>query len=160
MKLNEQIAKHLRDVHFGGNWTGVNLKDKLAGMTWQQATTRVGSLHPIATQVFHMNYFVSATIAVLQGRPLDAPDALSFDCPTISSEADWERLLSKTWSEAEELASLIKRLPDEQLEKDFVASQYGTYYRCLQGPIEHCHYHLGQIAAIRAMQQNDTDAST
>lgn len=33
MNDTEQIAKHLRDLHFGGNWTAVSLKDKLDGVT-------------------------------------------------------------------------------------------------------------------------------
>lgn len=155
MKFTEQIAKHLREVHFGGNWTAVNLKDKLADVTWQQATTPVHSLHPIAALVFHMNYFINATINVLRGGPLDAKEKLSFDCPPIASEEDWQQLLDKTWADAEELAALIEQMPEDQLADDFVDAEYGTYYRCLQGPIEHCHYHLGQIALIKAMLQDD-----
>ena len=145
MKHTSQIAKHLRDVHFGGNWTAVNLKDNLTDLTWQQATTHVGSPHTIAELVYHMNYYINDTIKVLRGGLLDASDKLSFDCPTISSEKDWERLLNKTWTEAEELATLIECLSDEQLAEDFVDGKYGTYYRCLQGLIEHCHYHLSLI---------------
>lgn len=157
MKFTTQIAKHLRGVYFGGNWTAVNLKDKLSGVTWQQATTPVGSLHPIATLVFHMNYFLSATINVLKGGPLNAKEKFSFDCPPILSVEDWDNFLNKTWAVVEELASLIEGLPDEQLSEDFVDEKYGTYYRCLQGPIEHCHYHLGQIAVIKAMLQKDSE---
>ena len=36
MNLTAQIAKHFNDVHFGGNWTSVNLKETLADVTWQQ----------------------------------------------------------------------------------------------------------------------------
>ena len=96
MNDTEQIAKHLRDLHFGGSWTAVSLKDKLDGVTWQRATTAVGAHHTIGVLVFHMNFFVEATIKVLQGVPLDAKDAFSFDCPPISSEAEWESLLNKT----------------------------------------------------------------
>ena len=151
MNSTQQIAKHLRDVHFGPNWTAVSLKDKLSDVTWQQATTSVESHHSIATLVFHMNYYVSATLSVLKGGALDAHDKLSFDCPPIASEEDWNRLTDKTFAEAEELASLIEALPDDQLSEYFVAEKYGTYYRCLQGPIEHCYYHLGQIAMVKAM---------
>lgn len=155
MKSSEQIAKHLRDIHFGGNWSAVNLRGQLTDLTWQQANTRVYSLHTIATLVFHMNYYVSATIEVLRGGSLNAKDKLSFDCPPISSQDDWERLLNKTWADAEELASLIEQMPDSQLSDNFVDKQYGTYYRCLQGPIEHCHYHLGQIAVIKTILQHE-----
>ncbi len=74
MNLAKQIAKHFRDVHFGGNWTSSNLKDHLAGVTWQQAITQVYSFNTIATLVYHMNYYVSAVLKVLQGNPLDASD--------------------------------------------------------------------------------------
>jgi len=153
MNDTEQITKHLRDLHFGGNWTAVSLKDKLDGVTWQQATTAVGAHHTIAVLVFHMNFFVEATIKVLQGGPLDAKDAFSFDCPPISSEAEWESLLNKTWSDAEQLASLIERMPNEKLTMPFVDEKYGTYFRCLLGPIEHGYYHLGQISILKTLLQ-------
>jgi hypothetical protein len=41
MKVATQIARHVRDVYFGDNWCGVNLKNSLADVTWQQATTKV-----------------------------------------------------------------------------------------------------------------------
>ena len=151
MRITEQIAKHLRDVHFGGNWTAVNLKDTLADVTWKQATKQVGSHHTIAELVFHMNYFVRATIKVLRGGPLDASDKFSFDCPPISCEEDWQRLVRSSLADAEELASLIENMLDEQLLQNFADEQYGTNYRCLHGPVEHCHYHLGQIAFLKAM---------
>lgn len=87
MQSTEQIAKHLREVHFGANWTAVNLKDTLAGVTWRQAPTPVASFHSIATLVFHINYYIRATIEVLRGGSLDAKDALSFDSPPLSSVA-------------------------------------------------------------------------
>jgi hypothetical protein len=53
MNLTAQIAKHIRDVHFGGNWTCSNLKDNLADVTWQQATTKVRSFNTIVALVYH-----------------------------------------------------------------------------------------------------------
>jgi len=149
MILSQQIAKHLRDVHFGGNWTSVNLKDSLADITWQQATTQVYSFNTIAALVYHMNYFVSAVLKVLQGGPLDAHDKYSFDVPSISSEEDWEKLLNKTWADAETFVNLIEQLPDNKLGEIFSNEKYGSYYRNLQGIIEHNHYHLGQIVLMK-----------
>lgn len=157
MKQTQLIAKQLRNVHFGGNWTAVNMTEKLADVTWQQATKRVNSFHSIATLVFHMNYFVCATIKVLQNGPLDAHDRFSFDCPPVSSQEDWERLLNKTWADARELAGLIEQMPDSQLGENFVDKQYGTWYRCLLGLVEHCHYHLGQISMIKSLSTINKD---
>jgi hypothetical protein len=149
MNLSEQIAKHFRGIYFGGNWTAVNLKESLADTTWQQATTKVFSLNTIATLVFHMNYYVSAVLKVLQGSPLDAHDKYSFDHPSIQSQEDWEKLLNKTWTDAENFANLIEQLPESKLGETFSDEKYGGYYRNLHGIIEHCHYHLGQIVLIK-----------
>ena len=151
MKLTQQIAKHLRDVHFGGNWTVSNLRDQLADVTWEQATTGVSGFHTIAALVYHTNFFVSATLKVMHGGPLDAKEKFSFDHPPIASPQDWERLLEKTWKDAEDLAVTIEQMPESQLWDHFLDEKYGTYYRCLHGPIEHCHYHLGQISLIKTM---------
>jgi hypothetical protein len=149
MPLSAQIAKHFREVHFGGNWTFSNLKDNLAGITWQQATTKVYSLNTIATLVFHMNYYVSTLIKVLHGEPLDAHDKYSFDHPPIHSQEDWEKLVNKSLMEAETLTVLIENIPESKLWENFVEEKYGIYYRNLHGLIEHTHYHLGQVAVIK-----------
>jgi hypothetical protein len=149
MNPSAQIAKHLRDVHFGGNWTAANLKDALANVTWQDATTQVYSLNTIVRLTYHINYYVSAVLGVLQGQPLTAKDKFSFDHPPVSSQQDWEALLNKLWTEADSLASIIEQLPEEKLEANFADEKYGNYYRNLHGLIEHTHYHLGQIVLIK-----------
>lgn len=159
MKLVEQIAKHFRDIHFGGNWTDVNLKDQLANVSWKQATTSVYSFHTVATLVFHMNYFVEAVMKVLQGGPLDAHDRFSFDLPHIESQEAWQELLDKTWGDATVLANLIEQLPENRLWETFSEERYGNYYRNLHGLIEHCHYHLGQIVLIgKIIRQSEGNA--
>lgn len=145
------IAKHLREVHFGTNWTWSNLRDTLADLSWQQATTPIHDLNTIAALVFHINYFVGAGLMVLRGGPLDAHDKFSFDVPPIQSQEDWEKFLEKIWADAEELAQLIEQLPDSRLEEIFSQEKYGTFHRNLLGIIEHAHYHLGQIVVIKKL---------
>jgi hypothetical protein len=151
MNLSQQTAKHFRDVHFGGNWTSVNLKDTLADISWQQAVTKVDDFNTIAALVYHMNYYVSAVLKVLQGQPLSASDKFSFDLPPIQNEADWENLLHKTWTDAENFASLLELLPESCFGEIFTDEKYGTYYRNMHGIIEHIHYHLGQIVIIKKL---------
>ncbi len=155
MSISAQIAKHLSEVHFGGNWTSVNLKETLAGINWQQATTKVGSFNTIATLTYHMNYFVSAVAGVLAGEPLTAKDAYSFDHPPLHSQHDWEAMLDKTWTDAERFAALIEQLPESRLWEDFTDKKYGTYYSNIQGIIEHIHYHLGQVVLIKKILQEE-----
>ncbi len=149
MILTQQIAKHFRDIHFGGNWTVSNLKETLSDVTWEQATTQVHSFNTIAILTFHMNYFVSVVLRVFQGQPLTGNDKLSFDVPPITSQEDWEKLVNKSLTEAEELAKLIEQMPEERLWEDFTDKKFGNYYRNLHGVIEHSHYHLGQISLIK-----------
>ena len=158
MNLSAQIAKHFKDVHFGGNWTSVNLKQTLADVTWQQATTKIYSLNTIATLVFHINYYVSAVLKVLQGGPLDAHDKYSFDLPPIQNQENWEKLLNKMWTEAEDFGILVEQLPEGKLGETFFEEKYGNYYRNLHGIIEHTHYHLGQIVLIKKilLQSNES----
>jgi hypothetical protein len=153
MNLVNQIAKQFRDVHFGSNWTSSNVKDNLAGVTWQQAITKLDSMNTIVALVYHMNYYVSAVLKVLQGEPLTAKDKYSFDHPPVQSEDDWQKLLIKTWDDAENFAAMIEKLPDDKLNEIFVDEKYGTYYRNLAGITEHIHYHLGQIVLIKKLIQ-------
>jgi hypothetical protein len=149
MALITQIAKHVREVHFGGNWTCSNLKDQLADVTWQEAVTNVCDLNTIAALTFHVNYYVDAALQVLQGKPLLAKDAYSYSHLPIESANDWQKLMDKAWSDAETFVKLIEQLPEEKLWEDFTDPKYGLYYRNLHGIVEHMHYHLGQIAVIK-----------
>ncbi len=151
MNLTAQIAKHFRDVHFGGNWTWVNLKETLEGVSWQQAMTKIDSFNTIAALVYHMNYYVGVTGKVLKGGPLEGHDKFSFACPPINSEEDWQNLKDKTFTEAEHFAKLIEQLPESKLGEIFSEEKYGTYYRNLCGIIEHCHYHLGQVVILKKL---------
>jgi len=157
MSLTAQIAKHFREIHFGGNWTTSNLKDNLSDVTWQQATTKVDSLNTIAALTYHINYYVSAVLKVLQGEILEAHDKFSFDVPVIQSQQDWEKLLNKVWADAENFANLVEQLPDEKLNEYLADEKYGNYFRNLHGIIEHSHYHLGQIVIIKKMILKERD---
>jgi hypothetical protein len=159
MNITGQIARHLREVHFGGNWTASNLKNTLADVTWQQAITKVYSFNTIAALVYHMNYFVSVVLKVLRGNALSGSDKYSFDLPPIRSAEDWNALLNKTWTDAEEFARLVEQFPEDKLWEDFFDKKYGNYYRNFHGVIEHSHYHLGQVVLIKKIiLQQEKDA--
>ena len=95
MNLPAYMAKQIREVYFGGNWTDVNLKQTLTGVTWQQAITKVFNFNTIAALIYHINYFTVAVVKVLEGGPLTSSDKYSFDLPPVQSEEDWENLQNK-----------------------------------------------------------------
>lgn len=149
MQASKQIAKHFREIHFGGNWTSVNMKDALFGLTWQQATTKIYDCNTIAVLTHHVNYYVDAVLKVFQGEALNAKDELSFDHAPINSQQDWDKLIAKVMTDAEKFAEYLEVLPPEKLWEDFTDKKYGNYYRNLHGIIEHMHYHLGQTVILK-----------
>lgn len=157
MSQTKLIAKHLREVYFGGNWTTSNLKDQLASITYKQATATVYDFNSIAMLLYHATYYTDILIQVLNGKPLIAKDADSFLLPSINSEEDWQALQTKALTDATLAATLIEQLPDSVLTEHFVDEKYGNYFRNLHGIIEHLHYHLGQIVLIKKIVQMNGD---
>ncbi|MBV7530163.1 DinB family protein [Chitinophaga sp. sic0106] len=153
MSIINQLAKHNREVYFGGNWTTVNFRDTLSDVTWEQATTKLYDLNTIAALVYHMTYYMEPIRKVLQGGELVASDKQSWETPAISSETEWKALLEKALQEAEQLHTAISQLEDGVLESHFTAEKYGNYFRNLVGLAEHTHYHLGQIVIIKKVLQ-------
>jgi uncharacterized damage-inducible protein DinB len=151
MTPSTQIAKHFREAFMGGNWCTVSVKEALAGVTLQQAETQVHSFNTILKLTYHMGYYVSAILRVLQGGPLDAHDKFSYDHPQITTEAEWQQLQENLWTEVEAFARLVEQLPEEKLWLDFTDPKYGIYYRNLFGVIEHTHYHLGQVVLLKKL---------
>ena len=151
MNQSAQMAKHFREVFFGGNWTSVNLKETLDDVSWQEAVTKIGDLNSIAVLVYHINYYVSAVLKVFEGGPLDASDKYSFDLSPLTNDEEWKALQDRGFAEAEKFANLVEQIPDEKFAQVFEDEKYGTYYRNIHGIIEHTHYHLGQISLIKKM---------
>lgn len=151
MILAEELARQIREVHFGGNWTSVNLRDTLADVSWSEAVATISQLNTLARLVYHCNYYVQAVTKVLEGEALLAKDQFSFDAPLIQSEKEWAALTEKTWKDARHFDQLVSSLSDVRLGEIFVQEKYGSYYRNISGIIEHLHYHLGQIVLIKKM---------
>lgn len=151
MKLTEQLAKHLLEVHVGGNWTTVSLKQVLSDVSWIEANKPYENLNSIAVLTQHTSYYVNALLEVLNGKALNAKDELSFILPKIETEKEWQNYKEQLWHRANESATLLALLPDEILTKKFTDEKYGTYYRNIAGIIEHMHYHVGQIVIIKKL---------
>lgn len=153
----QKIAKQFRELYFGGNWTWVNLKDSLEGITVKQANKKVNGFNSIAVLVYHMSYYVTIQLRVLKGKSLRGTDQDSFNGPPVRTKKDWDTLLKKTWKEAREYAALVDALPDKKLDEIFIEEKYGTWYRNLHGLIEHAHYHLGQIVLLKKLSMKSTE---
>ena len=149
MNTTKQLAKHLRELYFGANWTCVNFEDTLNDITWQEAITKYQDFNTIAVLIFHSNYYINRVLKVLEGESLNASDKYSFDCPEITSNEEWENFVQKTMNEAELFAIKIENLDESKLDEIFFFFFYGDYFWNILGIIEHAYYHLGQIALIK-----------
>ncbi|SDI47358.1 hypothetical protein SAMN05421846_10877 [Chryseobacterium taeanense] len=152
MSTTLQLAKRFREVVLDGLWiANTNFKHQLSDVTWEQATTKIGSLNTIAMLTFHIDYYIAGLVHVFEGGDLEIRDKYSFDLPPVESQQQWEDLLNKLWNDAERFATLLEQMPDSKMDEGFVDEKYGTYLRNIDGMIEHCYYHLGQITLIKKL---------
>jgi len=148
-KVTKQLAQHIREVYFGVNWTYSYLEEHLSDVTWEEATSKVGSLNTIIGLTYHIHYYVAPLISVVKDGIWNGNDDVSFDHPSIKSKKDWDRFLLMFFQEAESLALLIEQMEEESLWK--TEEKFGNYYKNIQGFVEHCHYHLGQIVVVKKL---------
>ena len=149
--LSQQIAKHFRDVWFGGNWTDSNFRDQLQDVSLVEATRQLGTLNTLATLVFHSIYYVHGVTEVFRGHPLSISDKFAFAHPDFADEAVWQGFLNDTWAAAETFAEQLAAQPDDYWFADFTKPEYGSNFRNVVGIIEHSHYHLGQIVVLKKL---------
>lgn len=152
MSTTLQLAKRFREVVLDGLWiANTNFKHQLSDVTCEQAITKIGSLNTIAMLTFHIDYYIAGLVHVFEGGDLEIRDKYSFDLPPVESQQQWEDLLNKLWNDAERFATLLEQMPDSKMDEGFVDEKYGTYLRNIDGMIEHCYYHLGQITLIKKL---------
>ncbi len=152
MTQANSLAKRFRDVIINGKWIAfTNMKEQISDLTWEQATTKVHDLNTVAALTFHLNYYIAGVLQVLEGGELTIKDKFSWDMSPITNESEWDSLRQSLFTNAERFASLIDALSDSQLQSHFVKEDYGTYQRNIEGMIEHCYYHFGQVVIIKKM---------
>ena len=149
MKINEQIAHHLLDVNEGANWTEVNVKDTLEGISYKEANAiTLASSNSIAGLLHHISFYNDIVKERLWGNYPPINHLNGFDMERIKNESDWAKLKERSLQSARDLAAEVKKFPEEKL-FDLTENGHGTYYKMLHGVIEHAHYHLGQMVLLK-----------
>ena len=151
-KITNELALHIREIHFGNNWSDSDMKMVLSDVTWQQAVaTHIPSANNIAVLVFHMNFYLNYVHKHIQGIKYVFEHEDSFKVPAIQSESDWQTLLQKTWDDAEAFAQSVEKLPDDDNFFKAIPPNHNSFYKNIQGVVEHNHYHLGQIVLLKKL---------
>ena len=149
MNTSAQLAKHITEVFFGGNWSTSDLSSQLKEVSCKQANTKIDGCNTILSLVYHINYYLEVVTKVLEGGPLVGKDSESFDHPAISSEEEWKKLVDRTLNNGRIFSERISAIDPKTLWSDFTDPKYGNYFRNILGVIEHTHYHLGQIVMVK-----------
>lgn len=152
MKRSERIAQRLSEVLLDGTWiANTNFKAEIVSLSYTEATTKVGDLHTISVLTYHINYYLEGLLKVFKGGNLKIKDAHSFNMPLLRSQKEWEKLKEHFISNTEEFIHWVHTVKEDLLDAVFVAPRYGTYERNIEGVIEHCYYHLGQVVLIKKL---------
>lgn len=150
MESSNQLANRFREVLLNGKWVArTNYRELLTDLSWQEATTQVSNFNTIAALTYHVNYYIAGVLNVFEGGNLEIRDKFSFELKNLDTAEDWQVLLLQVWSNAERFANHIEKMDEEKLESGFVKTEYGSYRRNIEGMIEHCYYHLGQISMLK-----------
>ena len=152
MNQAQQLAKRFEEALLNGAWvTDTNMVTALEDVSYEEAITSYKNLNSIALLTFHINYYIKGVLEVFKGKDLTIRDAHSFDMKPLTNETEWHQLRKQLTTNAKEFASHLSQLSDTQIEAVFVDEKYGNYNRNMNGMIEHCYYHLGQIVLIKKL---------
>lgn len=151
MNVPAHIAQHLLAVHFGGNWTEVDLAAVLGDVTVAEATQRTdASPNTIAALVHHLTCWNRIMISRIHGVEPPAPPHNGYDVPPLPTGADWQRIQDDLGASARELAGAMDAFDAVKLEAPLVPGGSGAF-RNMMGQVEHVHYHLGQIMLLKKL---------
>lgn len=151
MSLLTNIARHVLDVHIGGNWTEADIKETLKDVTWKEAVTvTIASPNSIAMLLHHLTFYNEVVLQRLLDIYEPIPDTNGFDVPHIITEDAWLQLKHKNLQSAHALAEGVLQFPEERL-FELTANGKTTFYDNLHGIAEHAHYHLGQIVILKRL---------
>ncbi|GGD93894.1 DUF1572 family protein [Planktosalinus lacus] len=152
MTHSEFLAARLEEVLLNGRWiANTNYQDQLKFIKRREALLQVDSLNSIAALTYHINYYLAGILNVFYGGNLEIKDANSFDMPPINSEEDWTGLKETLFANAQKFIKKVNSMTDHQLNAVFVEEKYGSYQHNIEGVVEHCYYHLGQIVLINKL---------
>jgi DinB superfamily len=150
--ITHASARHIREIHFGNNWSDSAMQEVLKDVTWQQAiATPIPSVHSIAVLVYHTNFYLNYVHKSIREGVYKFDHDDSFKVTPIESEADWQALLQQSWDDAEAFAQTVEKLSDNLNLFKVVPPFQNSFYKNIQGIIEHNHYHLGQIALLKKL---------
>ncbi len=149
----ERIEDQLRRAVDGDAWHGPSVRELLANVTVQQATTKpVHDAHSIWELLFHMSAWEGVALRRINGDSAPLPDDQNWPLGNSLNVAEWNVAWTNFENQNRQLRKAIVQLGDHRLE-DQAPGADGSFYHLLHGVVQHDLYHAGQIALLkRALQ--------
>lgn len=142
------LIKTQRNVIGGENWYGENFRNKIDGLTDEQAFNKpIPHVHTVAELISHITVWRCSNIGKLKGKPtgLTMESAENWKDNELLKQEGWESLKTAFYQSAEELTLLLEKRDDAFLEETYNGNDH-NWRGLLEGLIQHDIYHLGQIA--------------
>lgn len=156
MTIPQAIAQHIYEVHFGGNWSEIDIKGVLQDVSFSEAITKTpASPNTIADILYHISFYSNITIQRLNGENPKIKKSNGFDLEPLQTETEWEQLKNANLNAASALSDKVKMLDEQLLQQPVVEGYDMTYYKALHGVAEHAYYHLGQIVILKNVLKNN-----
>lgn len=155
MLPNQFMARRIRDLFLEGTWVAnTNYRKLLSEVPFFSANQKINGSNSIGLLTFHVAYYVHGLLDVIQGKPLQIKDTLSFTMTPITHENEWETMVDDLLKAAATLALQVAEESPEFLYAPFANGQYGNWEANLNVLIEHGYYHLGQMVLIKKMLES------
>ena len=144
--LIKDILRQLHELQEGSRWFDQSLKDKMAGLTDEEAFTRpMPGLHSVAEHISHIIAWRRECLLRFNGQLnelMNSPEDWK-DNETLK-KTGWAKLKESLYESTDQLIQALQDQDDAYLEIPFRDTEYNNHY-LIEGIIQHDLYHLGQM---------------
>jgi uncharacterized damage-inducible protein DinB len=149
MRETERIAELLEQTFEGRAYYGTSVLGALKGVTAEIAARKPENFNSIWEIVVHMTLELVYHRKVIEGTARKwVAGETTWEGIGGQTESDWQQAIDELKAANRALVQAIKQLGDDVLEKDAIVVS-GSYYRMLNGVMQHGIFHSGQILVLK-----------
>ena len=148
MKETQRIAALFEDLYDGTPWVDVTIAGTLKNISAKKAAAKPSpNRNSIWEIVNHVISWRDHALVRMQGKQMKQSETNYFSPVANTSAAEWKRTLKKFETSQRNWMRFLKTFKDADLGKTY-SDNPQTYYKLIQGIIQHDVYHLGQIVLL------------
>jgi uncharacterized damage-inducible protein DinB len=144
--LINDILRQLQELQEGSRWFDQSLKDKISGLSDEEAFTRpIPELHSVAEHISHIIAWRKECLLRFNGQRtelMNAPE--DWQDNTSLKKTGWPKLKALLYESTDQLIKALQDKDDAYLEIPFQDTDYNNHY-LIEGILQHDLYHLGQM---------------